>query len=208
MTSVLMAASAFVVVVMMTAASAFMMMAFTSSFAMMAATFALTVVSAAAAFTAHAVDEALYLFVGCLARFYDMPLEVKRLACQRVVKVNLHLVVTYREHTPKESVAVLVLQRHDGVFVNIVMVKVAVDAEDVLVQVKHMLLLIVSVGIVFLKSEVKFGTGLKSGDFFLECIKSYSVSAYELERLFVSCFFNEFALSVVKIGRASCRERV
>ena len=193
---VVVAAAAFVVV-MMTAAAALMMMTLTSTVAMMAATVAVTVVSATAALAAHAVDKALDFVIRSLARLDNVSLEVERLASKRVVKVNLHFVVAYRENTSEKPVAVLILQWYDGVFIYVVMVKMAVDAEYILVKVEHMLLFIIAIGVILLQGEVEFGALLQSGNLFLECVKGYSVAAYELERLFVGSFFYEFALTIV-----------
>lgn len=83
-----------------------------------------------------------------------------------MVKVNLHLVVAYRENTSEKPVAVLILQWYDGVFIYVVMVKMAVDAEYILVKVEHMLLLIVAVGVILLQGEVEFGSFIKPRDSF------------------------------------------
>ena len=50
----------------------------------MAATAVVAVPSAATAFAAHAIYKALYFLVCGLARLYDVPLEVERLACKWV----------------------------------------------------------------------------------------------------------------------------
>ena len=95
------------------------------------------------------------LFVGSLARLYNLSLEVECLAGQGVVEIHFHLVVGDGKHTTVKSVAVFILQGHDGIHEDIVVVEMSVDREYFLVQVKHMGVFIVAVSLLLGQCEVE-----------------------------------------------------
>src|SRR5574344_688107 len=94
---------------------------------------AASAVSATSAFTAQHACHLLYLGIGGRTRLVDGTLEVERHTSQWVVEVYAHLVAADAYHASEETVAVLVLQRDDGFWVDVLAVKLAVDAEYLLV---------------------------------------------------------------------------
>lgn len=183
------AASAFMLVVVVSATSAFML-------------------AAAASVAVEAVQESLYFFVRGLARLYYMSLEVQRLAGQGVVKVNGNLVLVNVEHFCEKPVAVVVLQRYDGVLIYVFVVEVAVYAEYVPVKVYHVFLLVVAVCVVLLQGEVECCAGFESCYFLFKSIERYAVAADKLERLFVGSLFDKLAYTVVDSVKFVCHRKV
>ena len=57
-----------------------------------------------------------------------------------MVQVHLHRVFGHVKHTTRKAVSVFVLQRNNGIFVDIVVVEVAINGEYLLVQVDNALL--------------------------------------------------------------------
>lgn len=116
---------------------------------------AATVASATASFTAQTVYHALYLFVGRISVFYTLTFEVERFSGQRMVQVHLHRICSDFKHATVEAVAVFVLQRHYSIFEYVFVVEMTVDAEHSAFQIEYAPRFIVTVGLVFCKSEIE-----------------------------------------------------
>ena len=96
----------------------------------MVAALATIMASATASFATHVIEQTLYFLVRCLAVFYDMAFEIQVFACQWMVQVNSYVIFSYFKNLSKESLSFLVLQRQDGAFEHIFMVKMPIDAEN------------------------------------------------------------------------------
>ena len=86
------------------------------------------------------VQHLLHFLVRSLAVFNDFALKQQVKPCERVVQVHLHRVFRHINHTTRKAVSVFVLQRNNGIFVDIVVVEVAINGEYLLVQVDNALL--------------------------------------------------------------------
>ena len=89
-------------------------------FAMMMATTTATTV----AFAANMVQHLLHLFVCGIAIFNHFALKQQVKPCKRVVQVHLHRVVGNVKHAAHEAVPVFILQWHNGIFIDIIVVEV------------------------------------------------------------------------------------
>ena len=111
-------ATAFVMLVMLVAATAIVVFATTS-----------TAVAVTSATTRHVLNEVVNLFLSGVAVFYHGTLEIKRLASQRVVQVYLDFLFANLYDASVEAVALFVLKGYDSVLIDVFMVEVAIDAE-------------------------------------------------------------------------------
>ena len=86
------------------------------------------------------VQHLLHFLVRSLAvlNYFTLKQQVK--PCKRMVQVHLHRVFRHINHTTRKAVSVFVLQRNNGIFVDIVVVEVSIDGEYLLVQVDNALL--------------------------------------------------------------------
>ena len=138
---------------------------------MVAAT-ASTVAASASALSAEEVHEVLYLLVASLSLFEHSSLEVQRLSSQRMVEVHLHLVVGDVHHTSIESVAFLILKRHDSVYEDVLVVEVSVYLEYASVEVEHAFLLVVTVSLFFGQFEIKLRPRFQFNNILFKLVES------------------------------------
>ena len=87
------------------------------------------------------------LFLRGLTILQHGALKVERLASQRVVQVHLHLFLADFQHATVEAFALLVLQGHDSVLVDMLVVEVSVDAEHLAIEVEHQFIMILAVAL-------------------------------------------------------------
>ena len=97
---------------------------------------------AAAAFAAEHVQYILYFLKGGLAVLQYFSREVQGFACQRMVGVDGHTVGVNAFHFGQKTVVILIGQRNDGSWSNILMVEVTVNTEYLAFQCVHTLGLI------------------------------------------------------------------
>ena len=90
-----------------------------------------------------------------------------------------------------------VLQRDDGVLVDVFVVEMAVDAKHRALQIQHTRGLIVTVGLVLGQGEVEGGVFGESGDIFLESVECHAETADELKRAVCRGLFHEFRLVAI-----------
>ena len=95
--------------------------------------------TSAAAFATDMVQHLLHFFVRSLAVLNNFALKQQVKPCKRMVQVHLHRVFRHINHTTHKAVSVFVLQRNNGIFVDVVVVEVAIDGEYLLVQVDNAL---------------------------------------------------------------------
>ena len=89
-----------------------------------------TVTTTAACQVLHHV---VNLFLGSLTILQHGAFEIERLASQRVVEIHLHLLFANLQHATIEALALLVLQRYDGILIDVLVVEVSIDAEHIAV---------------------------------------------------------------------------
>ncbi len=121
-------------------ASAMTLMVFTAPtfaiVAVMASSF--TAVSSAMAASAATsaslgIEYLLYLLVGYVVTFYDLAHEVEVHSCERVVEVDGYFVIADGGNETLEASAFFVLEWDDGIDLDMLIVKFAVNGEDILI---------------------------------------------------------------------------
>ena len=132
--------------------------------------------AATAALTAQAVDETLDFVLGCLAALNNLTREAQGLARKWVIEVHLHFVIGDFENTAVESVAILILQWHDGIHKYILVVEMSVDAEHLTIEVEDACSLTITVGLVLVELKLKVGSSLKTCDLLFKLLESNSKS--------------------------------
>ena len=124
--------------------------------------------AATAALTAQAVDEPLDFVLSCLAALNNLTREAQGLARKWVIEVHLHFVIGDFENTAVESVAILILQWHDGIHKYILVVEMSVDAEHLAVKVKYARRLTVTIRLVLVKFKLEVCSGSQFGHLLLK----------------------------------------
>ena len=140
---------------MSTTATRVVMMVVAAIAVTVATTSATVTAAAATAFTAQAVDQSLYFAVGGFTLLYYRSHKVQCLACQRMVQVYLHICIGHIEHLAIESVAIFVLQWHNGILENMLMVEMTVDRKDAAVQIQNTLGLHIAIGFILGQRKVE-----------------------------------------------------
>ena len=135
------------------------------------ATTVTTVVTAAATATSQMGYQMLNLLSGGLARLKDGPLEVQRLTSQRMVQVNLHLLLANSHDMAVETAALFVLQRNDGIIIDVFVVEVAIDAEHIAIEVEHILVMILAIALFLAQRELEVLTLLCGNHLLLELVE-------------------------------------
>ena len=157
--------------------------------------------AATAALTAQAVDETLDFVLGCLAALNNLTREAQGLARKWVIEVHLHFVIGDFENTAVESVAILILQWHDGIHKYILVVEMSIYLKYATVKVKNPCRLIVAVSLLFCELEVKLRPWFEIDDLLFKFVKRHPESSDELEWLCRWCFLyflSFFAFNGVK----------
>ena len=155
----------------MASASTVMIVVIAITVAVIASAIAVTstvTTSATAALTAQAVDETLDFVLGCLAALNNLTREAQGLARKWVIEVHLHFVIGDFENTTVESVAILILQWHDGIHKYILVVEMSVDAEHLAVKVKYARRLTVTIRLVLVKFKLEVCSGSQFGHLLLK----------------------------------------
>ena len=151
------------------------------------------------AFAAHQFGHVSHFLGCCFTALQNLAAEVELLACQWVVEVDLHLVVSDGENKTQEAVAVLVLQRKDGTDFHVLSVKLAIDCEDILVKFDDALLDTLAVCLVRCQLEVEL---LALGAFQDLLLKSWEGSAHaadEDERTLILSLLNQYLVAVLSV---------
>ena len=93
-----------------------------------------------------------------------------------MIEVHLHLVVCNFENTSVETVAILILQGHDGILEDILMIEMSVDAEHLAFEVEDACSLTIAVCLVLVELKLKVGTSLKTYNLLLKLLESNAKS--------------------------------
>ena len=161
-------------------------------------------VAVAAAFTAQHLGEAFYLLVVCVAVFDDFAFEAQGLAGQGMVHVEFYVGVIQFDDASVESLSVFVLQGDNGVFENMLAVKLAVHLEGCAGQVDNMGRIVVAVGLVLVELEVKLCVFVQAGYLVLEGIQCDAKPADEDEGAFCCRFFYQCLVAVFRGVQLVC----
>lgn len=204
-----MAATATLVAFASTAAFAIAVSATAAFTVSVATTFAITVtaattasvaVSATAAttmMTVHLVEELFDFFFGSFARFVNATCELQILACQWMIEVYLYRVVRNLQDTGNETLSVLVLQRKNCIYKHILRIECSIAGEYLLVQQKHLLCIVRTVGLLLRKRKSEVSTCIQINDCIFKCRQSHFTASVKFHRtrvlrLFYKLFFTVF----------------
>ena len=92
---------------------------------------ATTAIAVSATASGQMLHQVVYLLLRSLTVFLYLSLEIERLSGKGMVQVYLHLFFAYLNHPTVKAVSFLILQGDDGIYIDILVVKVTVDAEYV-----------------------------------------------------------------------------
>lgn len=149
-------ATAVAVLVLVATATAFaVLMLMTTAAAFATAAIATIVATAATAFAAKHIDIPLYLCIGGRARLEDFAAEMEVAASKEVVEVNHNGLLLHLNDDAVKAIAVGIRQGNDIAWVDVLLVKAAIDGEHLLVEFNDVLLHIGAVRLVHAEIEVK-----------------------------------------------------
>ena len=140
-------------------------------------------------------DEVLDFFFGCFSVLDHLSREVQGLASQRVVGVDRHAVVLDLHHLGHKLMVFGIVHGDDGSLEDMLLVELAVDGEDVTLQLVHPFRDIFAKGFVGLQGEIKRSALFLFAEVLLKGIEGNAISGDELEgtvfaRLFLQCLFS------------------
>ena len=155
---------------------------------------ALTVVVAvatAAMMRVVSLLQLLYFFLRGLTVHENLAAERDVHAGQGMVEVNPHDLIAHAHHATYETVAILVEQRYDGVFVHVGGVEHAVFHEMILGNVEDHVVAPVAIGMVLADGELEVFAVAILRDVFLESVESHAKARVELQRVALRGFLNQ-----------------
>lgn len=162
---------------------------------------ALTVVVAvatAAMMRVVSLLQLLYFFLRGLTVHENLAAERDVHAGQGMVEVNPHALIAHAHHATYETVAILIEQRYDGVFVHVGGVEHAVFHEMILGNVEDHVVAPVAIGMVLADGELEVFAVAILRDVFLESVESHAKARVELQRVALRGFLNQLkAVAVV-----------
>ena len=127
------------------------------------------------------LDQMLYLFFRCQTVLLNLADEVQFLASQRVVRVDRDAVVLNPHDLRHKLMVFGIVHRDDGPLEDMLVVELAVDAEDITLQLVHTLRDIFPESLVGLQGEVKRFALLQTDEVLLKGVEGDAVSGDELE---------------------------
>ena len=114
-----------------------------------------------------------------------------------MVQVYLHICIGHIEHLAIESVAIFVLQWHNGILENMLMVEMTVDRKDAAVQVQDTLGLHIAIGFILGQRKVESAALFQSHNLIFKSIQGNAKSTDKLERFLGCCLFYHYGFSVL-----------
>ena len=116
------------------------------------------VMTTASATTTQVCHQMLYLLGRGLAVLQYSTFKSKVFACQWVVQVYLYLVFADFDNTSVKTLPLIVLQGNDSVLIDMLVVKVSVDAKHLAAQVEYEVVSIFAIGLVLGDGKVETGS--------------------------------------------------
>ena len=147
-------------------------------------TTALSMMSAALTAASQFHDEVLDFFFGCFSVLDHLSREVQGLACQRVVSVDRHTVVLDLHYLGHKLMVFGIVHSDDGSLKDMLVVELAVDGEDVTLQLVHTLRDLFAKGFVRLQGEIKRSALFLFAEVLLKGIEGDAVSGDTLSETF------------------------
>ena len=155
--------------------------------------------ASAATLTGDDVDECLYLLLGGIVHREHFALEGESHAGIGVVEVDGHRFILHLYH---EAIHALAVGIHEGDYVagiNLLVVKLAVHAEDLLVYIKYEVVAAIAVGLLLGKGEVEGVALLEVLELLLESLEGEAQTCGKLEGMLSGSLLHELTLAF-KLG--------
>ena len=160
-----------------------------------------TAIAAASAATLAGddVDECLYLLLGSIVHREHLALEGESHACIGVVEVDGHRLILHLYYEAIHALAIGIHEGDDVAGVDLLVVKLAVHAEDLLIYVEHEVLAAVAVGLLLGEGKVEGVALLQVLELLLESLEGEAQTCGKLEGLLGGSLLYELALAF-KLG--------
>ena len=155
--------------------------------------------TSAAALTGDDVDECLYLLLSGIVHREHLTFEGEAHTCIGVVEVDGYGLVLYLHYETVHALAIGIHEGDDVAGVDLLVVKLAVHAEDLLVHVEHEVLAAVAVGLLLGEGEVEGVALLQVLELLLESLEGEAQTCGKLERLLGGSLLYKLALAF-KLG--------
>ena len=89
------------------------------------------------------------LILCSLTVLQNFTLEIQRFSSQRMVQVNFHFLLAHFKHASIETVTFFILHHNYGILINMLMIKMAINAEDFATQFLYQFIVIVTICLIF-----------------------------------------------------------
>ena len=155
--------------------------------------------TSATALTGDDVDECLYLLLGGIVHREYLAFEGEAHACVGVVEVDGHGLVLHLYYEAIHALAIGIHEGDDVAGVDLLVVKLAVHAEDLLVYVEHEVLAAVAVGLLLGEGKVEGVALLQVLELLLESLEGEAQTCSKLEGLLGCSLLHELTLAF-KLG--------
>ena len=158
-----------------------------------------TAVAAAAAttLTGDDVDERLNLLLSGIVHAQHLAFKREAHACIRMVEVDSHSFILYLYHEAIHALAISIHERDHVTGIDLLVVKLTVDAEDILVYIKDEVVATVAIGFVFSKREVKGVALLEVLELILKSLKGEAQACSKLEGVFGGSLLYKFLYAFI-----------
>ena len=117
-----------------------------------------------------------------------------------MVQVAGYLCIADVLHYCVEVVAILVLQWDDSAYLYVLCIKLAVDGKNLLVELQYALIIVLTIGLLWVQLEVELFTFSQVYHLLFESWQGNTHTADEDERTLVGCALDEHLLAVVTIS--------
>ncbi len=220
----MMSAAALAIVMMMTTLAvtvsaatlmtAIMMMMSALAMSMAAATFVVAIMmmvmmtTTSAALITHAIEHAFDFFIGSFAALYYRTFEIELCSGKGMIEIDDHFVIGDIEHQTDETIAILVLQRHNGILIDILMVEMTVYREDAFIQTEHPVVLVLAIGLVASEVKIKLSTLLDVVHLILKLVERDAKTGDKLERFVCGGLLDHLGITVRNSIQLVCNRYV
>ena len=157
-----------------------------------AATTAAVAAASAATLTGDDIDKCLDLFLGSIVHAEYLTLESEAHACVGVIEVDGNGALLHLYHEAVHALALGIDKGNHVAGIDLLVVKLAIDAEDVLVDINNVLFVAVAVGLVLGEGEVEGVALLEVVELLLECLEGEAQAGGKLEGMLGGSLLYEF----------------
>ena len=152
--------------------------------------------TSAATLSGDDVDECLNLLLGSIVHAQHLTFEGKSHASIGVVEVDGHSALLHLYYEAVHTLTLSIHERNHVACVNLLVVKLAVHAEDVLVHIDYILLVAVAIGLVLGEGKVKGVALLQVIKLLFEGLEGKAQSGGKLEGMLGGSLFYKFFLAI------------